>query len=215
MTIKVFSTRQMAAIEAAAFAQGFSDQEFMEKAGKGIAAVVIEYCRINGHFDEILLLCGKGNNSGDAFVAGCQLLEKQFNVRALHPIALEECSPLCRANALRFKSLGGKNAFEFKPAKNALLIDGLFGTGFKGIAKDPYASMIQAANQSGCPILAIDIPSGLNGTTGETEGPVINADLTIYLGHPKTGFFLKEGWNAVGRLERVDFGLPASFSEKE
>jgi NAD(P)H-hydrate epimerase len=70
---------------------------------------------------------------------------------------------------------------------------------------------IEAANRSGLPILAVDIPSGLNGTTGEVETVAIKATETIFLGLPKSGFFLKEGWDHVGALRYASFGLGEKY----
>ncbi|HEY5260267.1 MAG TPA: NAD(P)H-hydrate dehydratase, partial [Rhabdochlamydiaceae bacterium] len=69
-------------------------------------------------------------------------------------------------------------------------------------------------NKSDLPILALDIPSGLNGTTGEVESVAIDAVGTIFLGLPKIGFFLEKGWDHVGDLAGVDFGLPEKFMEE-
>jgi NAD(P)H-hydrate epimerase len=210
--MKVFSAKTMSLLESKAYLQGHTEKEFMDNAGRNLAMAVNEFARQSNRTNEIILLCGKGNNGGDAFVAGCCLLEQGFSVSAVQLASLEECSPLCRLNHTRFCNLGGKVSSLFIPKKTAILIDALFGTGFAGIVKEPYASLILQANQSGCPILAVDIPSGLNGSTGEADAAVIHATETFFLGHPKTGFFLREGWNAVGKLKKIDFGLPAAIS---
>ena len=90
-------------------------------------------------------------------------------------------------------------------------MDGIFGTGFRGEIETTVAEVIHAANESRLPIVAIDIPSGLNGETGSVEKIAIIAHTTAFLGLPKTGFFLRDGWNYVGRLVHVDFGLPQHY----
>ena len=139
-----------------------------------------------------------------------------FVVLAIHLDSEENCSPLCRLNRKRFIEAGGTliNQFDNLPKGISLLIDGLFGTGFKGQVREPYASLIQAANQSGIPIIAVDIPSGLNGSTGETNGSVIQAAETAYLELPKQGFFFLDGWNAVGKLCQVHFELPSDLVQQ-
>lgn len=214
MYIKVFSAKSMSHLESEAYLQGHTEKEFMDNAGRNLAMAVKEFAGEANKMNEVILLCGKGNNGGDAFVAGCCLLEQGFSVSAVQLASLDECSPLCRLNHTRFCALGGRISSLFFPKKKAILIDGLFGTGFAGTVKEPYASLIHQANQSGCPILAVDIPSGLNGSTGEADAAVIHATETFFLGHPKTGFFLREGWNAVGKLKRIDFGLPAAISNE-
>lgn len=210
--MKVVSPQEMARIESLAYAEGASESDFMEKAGAGVAHYVEGYARKHHRQEHVVLLCGKGNNGGDAFVAGRYLLHRGFEVSAVQCCGLEECSPLCQENGRRFLQSGGfihrfdSSKLSF-PSKG-ILVDGLFGMGFKGAVVDPYAALIQAANDSELPILASDIPSGLNGATGEALGACIDATETIFLGLPKTGFFLAQGWNLVGKLRHVDFGLP-------
>ncbi len=167
----------------------------------------------------MVLLCGKGNNGGDAYVAGVFLLEKGYSVTAYQIAPIHDASPLCQKNHSRFQKKGGvahevNQTEEIKLPEQGLILDALFGTGFHGIVKEPYASVITLANNSRLPILAIDIPSGLNGITGVVEGPAIFAKETFFLGLPKTGFFLQDGWNHTGKLRFVDFGLPHSYIEE-
>lgn len=210
--MKVITPKEMARVEALAYQDGFSEGAFMEAAGKGIAEKVHQYIEQQKIEKTVCLLCGKGNNSGDAYVAGLYLLEKGYSVFAIQVTTIQESSPLCKKNYGRFVKRGGKVQENF-PA-NGILLDGLFGTGFHGGLKEPFASLVSRANGSGLPILAIDIPSGLNGETGEIEGPSIEAQETLYLGLPKTGFFFNQGWNRVGKLRSVDFGLLDTYSEK-
>lgn len=210
--MKVVSAKAMAELEAQAYQQGFTEEDFMENAGRGIALAAQEFIQKHHLDHKIWLLCGKGNNGGDAFVAGYHLLEKGYQVTAIQLEDLENCSPLCQQNGRRFLDKQGKILRQIDTfGSSGIILDGLFGTGFKGQVRFPYSSLIDRANQSQLPILAIDIPSGLNGTTGQVEGSVIQAIETIFLGLPKTGFFLENGWNVTGKLYRVDFGLPASI----
>lgn len=212
--MKVVSAKMMAEIESKAYKHGYTEHEFMENAGKGIARATQSYIETHQIPHHVYLLCGKGNNGGDAFVAGRYLMEQGYTVTAIQPEPLELASPLCKQNGSLFLEKGGKILSEADSFDSSgVILDGLFGTGFKGKAREPYASLIEVANQSKLPILAIDIPSGLNGSTGEIEGSVIQATETIFLGLAKTGFFLRDGWNVVGKLQNVDFGLPKRFIE--
>lgn len=213
--MKVITSSMMAEIESQAYSQGFKDIDFMEEAGRGIAEAASVFIQTLPFLPELFLLCGKGNNGGDAFAAGSYLLKKGFKVTAIQLNPLDQCSFLCKKNGIRFLEEGGKIDHEIPSLpKNGLILDGLFGTGFKGIIQAPYDALIKAVNGSHLPILSIDIPSGLNGSTGESEGPVIHATETVFLGLPKTGFFLRDGWNATGKLQGVDFGLPKELIEK-
>lgn len=205
----------MSEMESIAYRDGASENDFMEEAGSGVALVVHDYVERHGVDRIVILLCGKGNNGGDAYVAGIHLLHLDYEVFAvqLHPI--EECSRLCKQNYERFINEGGRQAdvlTEF-PSKG-IIVDGLFGTGFHGKVGEPYSALISLANHSGLPIISVDIPSGLNGETGIAEGEVIIANETAFLGLPKMGFFLNNGWNYVGKLRYVDFGLPKQYIEQ-
>lgn len=213
--MKVVSAKTMSELEAKAYDQGCLEKDFMENAGKGVALTAKDYIEQHQLDPIVWLLCGKGNNAGDAFVAGRYLLESGFQVTAIQFEDLDQCSPLCQSNGALFLEKKGKiirNIESF--GSSGIILDGLFGTGFKGAVKEPYSELIDKANRSNLPILAIDIPSGLDGTTGKIEGKVIRAVETIYLGLPKTGFFLENGWNVVGKLKGVDFGLPPSLVEE-
>ncbi len=213
--MKIISPGQMTEIESLAYQQGASSADFMEEAGSGIALVVHDYVERNGLNHMALLLCGKGNNAGDAYVAGTHLLDLDYDVSAIQLVDIDECSFLCKQNYERFISRGGRivePTIDFP--KRGVIIDGLFGTGFQGIPTGIFSAVIRSANKSKLPIIAVDIPSGLNGETGETPGDVITATETAFLGLPKTGFFLNNGWNHVGKLHYVDFGLPQKIIDE-
>jgi NAD(P)H-hydrate epimerase len=209
----------MTYLESEAYRDGSSPVDFMEEAGSGVALVAHEFVERYGLSRNIILLCGKGNNAGDAYVAGIHLLHLEYSVHALQVHPLLDTSELTQKNAERFLNEGGhikeiKTEEDIEFPESGLILDGLFGTGFKGEVKDPYAFVINAANDSGLIIIGIDIPSGLNGETGEASTPTIVATQTATLGLPKTGFFLRDGWDHVGALQFIDFGLPAEYIEE-
>lgn len=210
--MKVVSPKQMSELESLAIKAGASESDFMEEAGSGVALVVLDYIEHYNLEHVVILLCGKGNNAGDALVAGIQLLHLDYEVFAIFPALPSEFSPLCKQNYERFLNEGGRllKGLEDIPL-GAVIIDGFFGTGFRGSLLEPYHSLIEAANQSKCPIISVDIPSGLNGETGTAEGGAIIATETVFLGLPKRGFFLNDGWNYVGKLRYVDFGLAHEY----
>jgi hydroxyethylthiazole kinase-like uncharacterized protein yjeF len=165
-----------------------------------------------------VLLCGKGNNAGDTYYAGTQLIRLDYEVTAYQLFPINECSELCKEQHISFLNEGGKVRYISLPEEmyfppNGLIIDGIFGTGFHGLVEEPIASFIRSANESRIPILSVDIPSGLNGATGEVLGDAIVATMTAFLGLPKTGFFLRDGWNHVGALLYVNFGLEQDYMD--
>jgi len=213
---KVVAANEMARIEGLAYAKGAIERDFMENAGRGIAAHVEEYIKQHKVDKHVVLLVGKGNNGGDAYTAGKRLIERGYTVVALHLFSLDSCGPLCQEQHRAFKQMGGAVEFLHQEKKlsfpsTGIILDGLVGTGFKGKAEGILSFAIEAANASKLPIIAIDIPSGVNGNTGEVGTIAIKADLTIYLGLPKIGFFIGQGWNHIGKLVGADFGLSEEF----
>lgn len=212
--IAVLTPNEMQGAEKRSLTAGFSENAYMDRAGEGIAAYVHHFVK---HYDltpKVTLLCGKGNNAGDAFAAGAVLIKAGYRVEAMIAVPLESASPLCKQKADLFKRSGGQFLHEMPFFDEGVILDGLFGTGFKGAVEEPFASIIATANQSNLPILSIDVPSGLNGETGEVKSIAIEARETYVLGWPKTGFFLREGWNHLGVLHIVNFGLEEKFLPK-
>jgi hydroxyethylthiazole kinase-like uncharacterized protein yjeF len=207
---KIVTAEEMKRIEGMAYAQGHLEGTFMDNAGMAIAHIVENFIMTLKLDKEVTLLAGKGNNGGDAFTAGALLLSRGFSVQAYHPFPLENCTPLCQQKAKQFEQAGGKKATEMR----GVLLDGLVGTGFQGKVEGVLANTISQANQSHLPILSIDIPSGVNGNTGEVGSAAIQALATIYLGLPKIGFFIGQGWDFVGELIGADFGLPSRFTDQ-
>ena len=215
---KVVAPHEMARIERLAYAEGASEIQFMENAGIGIAKVVQDYVKAHHLKKQVTLLVGKGNNGGDALTAGRHLRAQGFLVKAFHLFSLGSCSPLCQKQAELFKLADGDievlhNVEELK-FLDGIILDGIFGTGFKGSVEGLTADVIKAANSSGCKIIAVDIPSGVNGDSGAVESVAIQAEQTLSLGLPKLGFFIGEGWNHLGELAHIDFGLGSKYTDQ-
>ena len=211
--IQVVTAQEMKDIENRAFQKGYSELEFMQKAGISIALEVEKFIQERKLPKEVLLFAGRGNNAGDGFAAGAILVTKGYSVTAYPIYPLERFGTLCRNMYENFCAQGGKIEFSLEKIQErmnhaGLILDALVGTGMKKSADNELASAIEIANHSKLPILAIDIPSGLNGTTGEVGSIAIHATKTIYLELAKIGFFLRDGWDHVGEMVRGGFGLP-------
>ncbi len=209
--LKVVTAQEMKRIEGLAFAQGASELTFMENAAQAIAEIISDYIDSRDLERTVTLLVGKGNNAGDVLCAGADLLERGLSVSAWSIYPAESWGPLCKTMAERFQAKGGKIYDTDLLPNEGVILDGLVGTGFAGKAEGPLAHAIERANASGLPIVAVDIPSGLNGSTGEVATIAIHAALTIFLELPKLGFFLKQGWDHVGELALALFGLADEF----
>lgn len=212
--IVIVSPQEISRVEKLAIAEGCDEAIFMEKAGTFIASWIQE--AFSCKKTPIYLLVGKGNNGGDALVAGRLLLEKGYLVHAFCFYAMEDSSPLCQHQRESFRGeLIEVNEIEsLQCPTEGILVDGLVGTGFHGTAQGKLAQAIAFANKTNLPIIAIDIPSGLCGMSGRVESIAIRAKATIYLEFPKIGFFLQDGWGFVGKIVRGHFGLPSSYQKQ-
>lgn len=210
--MKVIKANEMGRIERLAYDQGASEEGFMNRAGEGVAEHVQSFIARYHLKPVITLLCGKGNNAGDAYVAGTILINGGFKVNALAFSPFEKSSPLCQLQNKRFVKAGGMIEYIHKGSQivfseSEVLVDGLLGTGFHGEVEGLYREAIECANRSGLPILSIDIPSGIDGNTGTVGGVAIRAAETLFLGLPKSGCFIGDAWNYTGKVYVYDFGL--------
>jgi NAD(P)H-hydrate epimerase len=170
---------------------------------------------------EIAVLCGKGNNGGDGYVAARLLLESGYTVICISQYerddlggeALLACDEYVGRNG-NVLLLSDTADLEIL-ARSACIIDALLGTGIKGKPHSLTAHAIDAANRVGCPIVAADTPSGLNNDTGELYTPCISATVTVTMGFPKIGQFYFPGRSAVGNLIINDLGYPNEIVDEE
>jgi NAD(P)H-hydrate epimerase len=208
MQVQIVSGKQMAELEKRAIEEGCSSEAFMESAGIAIAEILARLCD-EASIKKIVILCGKGNNAGDGYTAGSYLLKRGFTALALQLFPLDKASKLCRLHASHFLELGGIIQNELpEDISDSLIVDAIFGTGFTGTMPDSTLEAIDWANGLGKPIVAIDIPSGLDSNSGIVEQQAIRANATIYLGAAKKGYFLRQGFEHVGKLIYADFGMP-------
>ena len=177
----------------------------MELAARGIA----QHARSFNLEGGVLLLVGKGHNGADALVAGCHLLQDKIAVTAWPLCPLEACRPLTAENWQRFVLAGGSIIHEPPQNLPSLIIDGLLGTGFSGALSEPYRECIRWVNSASLPVLAIDIPSGVNGADGEAP-LAVQATKTLALGYAKIGSFINDGWKYSGNLTVHPIGIPFS-----
>lgn len=191
---------------------GMAPATLMDKAAEGIARFIEAFVQDQDLPRQVLMMVGKGNNGGDAYTAGLLLLKQGFSVLAYSPFPLSDLSPLCKERHDRFVTRKGKVVFTLPPdvSTYSLVIDGLVGTGFQGKAEGALAQAIEWANALKLPIFSIDIPSGLDATSGTVATVAIHAFATLSISFPKIGFFLEQGWDHVGQIIPIDLGLPLS-----
>ncbi|HEY6730494.1 MAG TPA: NAD(P)H-hydrate dehydratase [Solirubrobacterales bacterium] len=185
--------------------RGVPSLDLMEAAGRAVAETVAELAPEG----PIRVVCGKGNNGGDGFVAARLLREMGFEVEALLLWPAEDLSGDAEVNYRRFggQRLDGDPAERL--ADSGAVIDAIFGTGFEGAPREPAAAAIQAINRCGAPVVACDIASGVDASTGEVAGEAVEADVTVSFHAAKLGQRVAPGKWRCGELRVAAIGIPA------
>jgi NAD(P)H-hydrate epimerase len=183
----------------------------MENAAIGIAAAAAELLgdRPQG---AVAIVCGPGNNGGDGLAAARHLANRGMDVRLHFPLPAEACPDGSDAatNLAIVRAMGLPLCEDMALGRPALVIDALLGTGLQREVRDPLRSAIRAVNAASCPVLAVDLPSGLDANTGAVLGDAVRATVTATMVAPKVGFSLGAGPAHVGRVVVVDIGAPPS-----
>jgi hydroxyethylthiazole kinase-like uncharacterized protein yjeF len=182
--------------------------ELMEMAG----AAVADAARSVARRGPARVVCGKGNNGGDGLVAARLLAETGYEVKALLLWPENELSPDATANLERFDSA----ALQIAPGEVAaalegagVVVDAIFGTGFSGAPRAPADVAIEAINACGAPVVAADIASGVDASSGEVEGAAVDADVTVTFHRAKLGHWIAPGKGRTGELRVAEIGIPA------
>lgn len=203
--------KQMAAADEAAIVAGTPADVLMDRAGRAVARAVLD---IAGHRYglHVAIVCGKGNNGGDGFVAAHALSRHGASANVFSVGDIEANDGAASRHLTRWKATGGRiHPFRPDALEHAdVVVDALFGTGFHGEIRGEAATAIEAINGCDVPIVAIDIPSGVDGSTGRCHGPCVTADLTVAMGAEKIGTAVGEGASKAGTVIVADIGIPVT-----
>ena len=207
--IELLTTAEMAEADRLAIAGGTAGIELMENAGRAVAdaaSAVLQGRRV-------VVVAGPGNNGGDGFVAARVLAERGHCVRMCLVGDRAKLKGDAARAAARWK---GPLAAASPEAINCqdLVIDALFGAGLDREVTGLPRAMIEAMNASGATVIAVDLPSGVNGSTGAVNGAAVNATNTVTFFRRKPGHLLLPGQLHCGALSVTDIGIPASVLEK-
>ena len=188
MPIPVISVAQMREWERVTWASGQKEETVMRRAGEAVARHAERMTKAG---DRILILAGKGHNGDDARFAAESMREREVRLTPVSDV--EKVT---------------KDFPSLLASKPALIIDGLFGIGLNRALGSPWLRLVQLINASHVPVLAVDVPSGLNADTGEPLENAVRATMTITFGAVKQGFLKPPAWPFVGKLEvAADIGL--------
>jgi NAD(P)H-hydrate epimerase len=183
--------------------QGIAGLELMERAGRGLASVAARAIPEG----PVAVVCGKGNNGGDGYVVARLLRDAGRDVRVLATAAVAELQGDARANAERVAGVEPFAAARLEGC--AGVVDALLGTGFAGVPHGSAGEAIAALNASGLPVVAADVPSGVDAATGEVEGEAVRATATVTFAAAKPGLWINPGRAYSGDVTAVDIGIPA------
>ena len=212
--LELLSTEEMARADRLAAAQDVLTHELMERAGEAVAKSALEMLAAipsaAGKPHRVLVLCGGGNNGGDGFVAARVLAEAGLAVR----VALMGSITKLRGDAA-LAAAGWTGAIEVAEpgclsATAELIIDALLGAGLKGEVRENCRALINAVNSSRVPVLAVDVPSGVDGTSGAILTEAVAARRTITFVRRKPGHLLLPGRLVCGTVELADIAMPDS-----
>jgi len=195
---------------------GLSTLVLMENAGSAVAREVFKSCKSK---KKIAVFCGKGNNGGDGFVAVRHLLSWGINPDVFFAGNLSEAKNEAKTNLEVLNKLkqkvfevNEKNPAEIDIKKYGLIIDALLGVGLAGQPRGVYVDLIRLINSSGAEVIAVDIPSGLDATSGKILGCCVKADKTVTFMARKLGMVIGDGPEYCGKIIVEGLGVGLVFN---
>lgn len=203
--LALLSPEEMARADAFAVGAGLSTEALMRAAGEAVAAA------IKAHWSprKTLVLCGPGNNGGDGFVVARLLQEAGWPVRVALLGARASLKGAAAHHATRWSgAVAALSPSEIGDAE--LVVDAIFGAGLARAVSGVAAETLTAVAARGIPVVAVDVPSGVDGATGAVRGVAAAADLTVTFFRKKPGHLLFPGRRLCGPIVVADIGIPAA-----
>lgn len=203
----------MRALEEKAFSKKETVESLMDVVGEKLATFVKNLIVREEERPLVLLVAGKGNNGADGYTACLRLIEKQVDV-VVWQVSPVPPGSLLEKRQQQFLSKGGVIFYDTPSVhKPFVIIDGIFGAGFKGLPDARSTAAILWINAQETIIISIDLPSGIDPNTGDVLGEAVQADYTCACHVPKKGCFLKTGWEHTGDIHV--FSLPLDMPQSD
>jgi NAD(P)H-hydrate epimerase len=202
----LYTAEEMRAVDRWAIEeQGVPSLDLMERAGIGLARVTAELAKPGL---PIRVVVGKGNNGGDGLVVARLLREEGREVDVLITGDPADLKGDALANLERLPGAGPEPFDAARLDGSGAIVDAMLGTGFEGEPREPVKSAIEAINAADCPVIACDVPSGVNATSGEIEGEAVRAEATPTFHGSKIGLHVAPGTFHSGANKIVEIGIP-------
>lgn len=220
--MKVLSPQRMAQYDRYAIETwGIPSAVLMENAGRNTYRLMKE--KYLGGRKRVVVICGRGNNGGDGFVIARYALMDGYTVRVLLVGAKNDLKGDAALNMNLYASLAGEiveltgdysGNLEMVLKHADVIVDAIFGTGLSKPVGGMEKTVIDAINASGKPVISVDIPSGIDGSTGKMLGSAIRAEHTYTYAYPKIGQVMPPGSEHTGRLTVIDISIPSFVEDK-
>jgi len=210
----VLDSRQMKQVDNLSINKfGMSALVLMERAALGVASLIE---RKFSKSDRIISVCGNGNNGADGVAMARILFEKGYDVTILivgvgSTSESEAQLSIAKKAGIKIKKYTRN---KIKLNEYNLIIDAIFGIGLSRNVEGNYSDLMSAVNDSKAKVVSVDIPSGINATTGQIMGNAIKADFTVTFGYKKIGLLLYPGTDYSGKIKVVDIGFPKVIIQK-
>jgi hydroxyethylthiazole kinase-like uncharacterized protein yjeF len=211
--LPILSPEESSRLDETSAERGVTVDELMENAGRAVAGAVQMVC--GGTYGRrAAVVCGKGNNGGDGLVAARDLDRRGMGVTA---ILMDDPKSLRDAAATNLRRLADRRArwrrydpqlMERELRRADVVVDAIFGTGFRGTPEGDVAEAIRAINRALSAVVAADIPSGVEGESGSVRGEAVRADVTVAFGTLKPGLVFFPGAALAGDVRVADIGFP-------
>ncbi len=221
--MELLTAEQMRNADRLTMEAGIPGRVLMESAGRGAARIFLNLFKENLQ-GKAGIACGCGNNGGDGFVVA-----RYLKAHGVEPVVYlfgnpEKLAGDARANyellgpmGIRIQTLATESDLAGARTEMAGIgawVDALFGTGLKENLRGIYPGVIETINSFNRPVLAIDIPSGINSDTGQPSPVAIKAEVTVTFGHPKPGHVMPPGFEYTKRLHVIDIGIPEAVTAR-
>jgi hydroxyethylthiazole kinase-like uncharacterized protein yjeF len=207
--LKLYSADEMTRADEGAQGLGIPSGILMERAGVEMARAVLDrFGPLAGY--RVLVVAGGGNNGGDGFVVARELHRAGAEVAVLATKDEYEGDPKTNLDVLGNLNVRfiGPDGYEEELQQADLIVDALLGTGFQGEVREKEAGLIEKMNANDAPVVAVDVPSGVDGSTGEVWGTAVQADLTACAHAAKLGCVVSPGFEHAGSVAVVEIGIP-------